>query len=159
MDLWLESHKAGPLALGFGGTPDNISDRIKILSSKIDIFPDTFRDLNYALERRSLSIIPFESLLRTLDECNDFLYDCSGPRNGVHSRKRRMELPRLEYLVPRYVYTEDDIVSLEKRIDLQLKIMRAQTNDLLLWVIFHYDGCVQDALSNVFPMSGNCSFI
>jgi hypothetical protein len=140
MDLWLESKNAKPLALGFGGTPDNISDRIKLLSSKIKLFPNTFRDFNYILEKRGLSIIPFESLLRSLDECNDFLYDYSGSRIGVYLRKRRMKSPELKYLVPRYVYTDDDIINLEKRIDLQLKTMCAQINDVLLWVIFHYDG-------------------
>jgi len=158
MDLWLESKSAKPLALGFGGTPDKISYRIKILASKIELFPSTFRDFNDILERRGLSIIRFESLLRSLDECNDFLYDSSGSRIGVYLRKRRMESPGLKYLVPRYVYTDDDIVNLEKRIDFQLKTMGAQINDVLLWVIFHYDGCGQASLSNVFLVLENGSF-
>jgi hypothetical protein len=132
MDIWRESQNAGPLALGFGGAHDRISDRIQNLSSKIDLFPRTFGDFKYALDQKSQLITPFENFLHTLDECNDFLYDFAVLQNEPYSRKRRLESPRLEYPVPRYVYTEKEIVSLENRIDFQLKVMRAHINHLLL---------------------------
>jgi hypothetical protein len=137
MEDWVDSKTAGPLALGFGGTYNKISDRVGVLSSSVGPFPSTFKNFKTLLEKRKRQVQHFEIFLRTLDECHDFLYDFFGLKNGTASfGKRLMESPNLTYRVPRYVYTSAEILGFENRSKLLLNYMHAKINHLLMWVGF-----------------------
>jgi hypothetical protein len=67
-----------------------------------------------------------DQLRQTLDECDDFLFDYQDLQNGKPFENRPSSLPGVQYRMPRYIYTDSEIVALERRIEIQLQIMRAK---------------------------------
>jgi len=132
MEWWTESLQAEPLALGFGGTRGNISGRIQRLATKINLYPKTFQDFRDISKKRQKGIERFETYAQTLEECADFLYDYNSVKTGAAFSTRMSGSPELPWKIPRYVYSNDDIARFEERIDLQLAIMRATMDDLVL---------------------------
>lgn len=123
---------AKPLAEGFDGTLRNPSLRVRLFARKAVSFKATFEDLQFILNEENITLEWIDSFYQTHDECNDFLFDFEDLQNGRGFDKRPAQLPDIPYKMARYTYTDAEIALLEEKIDLQLHIMNAKMNDIVL---------------------------
>jgi hypothetical protein len=128
--------KLKPLALGFSSTYRAPSPRILTLANSFNDFRTTYEHFVEILNRKNSSIEFREDFRHTWDECNDFLlHDYETLRHdGATFEKRRPTLPAFPYRVARYVYTDAEIVRLERRVELLFHIMHAKMDDIVLSV-------------------------
>lgn len=135
---WIASRDADLLASGLSRTNPPPVSTFDAIESKFRNFEKTSLELLEILRRNNKTIDVLDALLhsslwQTQDEYNDFKYDSDALRRGAGSfSKRELKLPSLPYKVARYVYTDDDIVRLENKLDWQIRIMREKMNEMVL---------------------------
>lgn len=120
------------MAEGFGGTFTEPSGRVKVLESKAISFTTSFQALIYILNQEHMILAWADDFRQTFDECDDFLSDFQALQRGETFGKRLASLPDITYKMARYMYTDDEIAVLEQRIDLQLHVMHAKMDDIVL---------------------------
>lgn len=134
-DLWQACKRAKPLALGFGGAYGAPSERIERLSKLVDSFLYTFENLEDISKRQNAFVERISTFTQTFDECTDFVYDYDDlKRNAKKFDKREPASDRvqLQYQLPRYVYTDEDIIKFEDRLRFQLYAMDVKLDDIIL---------------------------
>jgi hypothetical protein len=137
-DWWTASCKANLLASGLSRTDPGPVSTFDAIGHKFRTFEKTYLELLEILRRDNKTIDVLDalthlSLRQTLDEYNDFQYDSDALRRGAGSfSKRQLESPSLPYKVARYVYTDADILQLGEKMDLQIRIMQAKMDDMVL---------------------------
>jgi hypothetical protein len=137
-DWWTASLNANLLASGLSRTNPAPVSTFEAIESKFKAFEKTYLELLEILRRDNKTIdvldtLTYPSLRQTVDEYDDFKYDCEALRRKARSFSRRhLESPSLKYEVARYVYNDADILQLEKKIDWQIRIMHQTMDDMVL---------------------------
>jgi hypothetical protein len=125
-DSWRACCEARPLAF------HQPSWRIRRLASHMSAFHIAFRDLEFILHGDSPTVEWVEDFRQTFDECDDFLFDFQALQAGQEFDNRPAGLPKLPYKMGRYMYTDAEIDSLKERVDVQLDIMNARLDNIVL---------------------------
>lgn len=134
-DVWRTSKEAKPLVLGFGGAYGNPSAIVQQLATTIKHFLAAFDDLQDISIDQGIIFERIPAIIQTRDECQDFDYDYQELRTGLRRFEKRqyrsgsLELP---YKLPRYVYTNDEVDSFEKRLNFHHHVMETLLDDILL---------------------------
>jgi hypothetical protein len=126
LEIWRACQEAKPLALGFGGEYGKPSEEIQQLAISIKSFLRTWEDLQNISKRREIPITKNAAFSQTLDECRDFDYDYEELHKKSRSfgkREHKPEYPKLEYRLPRYVYTDADISRFREKVNSQLNVL------------------------------------
>lgn len=130
--MWATCCEARPLALGFQGTFRQPSRRVGRLARKMSAFCNAFKDLEFVLEGENTTVEGIDGFRQTFEECDEFLSDFQSLQAGQDFDKRPTGFPELPYKMGRYMYTDTEIDSLEARVDIQLNIMNAKMDDVVL---------------------------
>jgi hypothetical protein len=120
LQLWVACAQAGPLA----ALPP---DRIQGIAKRFHAFYRTFRCFRRILRFQHTTLESYHEFQQTWDECNDFLHH--NPRWG---RQDTTPQTNLLHETSCYVYNPSDLDLLERRVDLQLHIMNAKLDDIIL---------------------------
>jgi hypothetical protein len=137
-DWWTDSCKADLLALALTRTGGAALPTFDAIDHKFRSFEKTYLELLEILRRDNKTIDVVDALThpsprQTLDEYHDFQYDSDALRRGAGSfSKRQLESPSLPFKVARYVYTDTEILQLDKKMDWQIRIMQAKMDDMIL---------------------------
>lgn len=131
-EIWRTCCKAQPLALGFGGTFRRPSQVVKRLANEMASFQVAFKDLEFVLKRENTTVEWIDGFRQTFDECNDFLFDFQALQDGRDFDKRPTGFPDIPYTMGRYMYTDAEIAFLGERVGLQLNVMHAKMDDIVL---------------------------
>jgi hypothetical protein len=137
-EWWTASCNANLLALGLSRTHPAPVSTFDAIDDKFRAFEKTYLELREILRRDGkiidvLDALTYPSLRQTLDEYDDFKHDSDALRRGAKSfSKRQLGSPSLPYKVARYVYTDADILQLEKKMAWQIRIMQEKMNDMIL---------------------------
>jgi hypothetical protein len=124
--------EARPLALGFGGAFQQPSRHVKRLASDMSAFHTAFKDLEFVLGGENTAVEWIDECRQTFEECEDFLSDFQSLQTGRDFDKRPTSFLELPYKMGRYMYTDTEIASLEARLHIQLNIMNAEMDDVVL---------------------------
>lgn len=119
--LWADCLIAGPLA----SLP--VDQQFVGLVHRFRRFFRMFPCFREILRHQNASIEFFDDFQQTWDECIDFLYHNPSWRHGNTEPQ-----PTLLHRTACYVYNNSDLAVLERRLELQLHIMNAKINDILL---------------------------
>lgn len=128
------SPEAKALALGFGGTYRDPAPQIQTLANSVIDFHKSHSPFREILSREKITIEFLDDFDQTWDECNEFLYDFATFRGEVRSAQYRSTDPEPPHRPASYLYNDGDIAQLARRVELQLHIMHAKMNDVLLCV-------------------------
>jgi hypothetical protein len=126
------NRRAKPLALGFGGSFGDPSSTISALAKSFLTFRSTYKSFMQILAQEETTIEFIDDFSQTWDECNDFLDDYENLQHGAAFALRWPATPEPSHGLARYVYTDEDIVRLKKRVGFQLHIMLAKMDDIIL---------------------------
>ncbi|KAJ9209322.1 hypothetical protein DTO166G4_9085 [Paecilomyces variotii] len=118
--LWADCRIAGPLAMLPVG---KLVALAKSFRSYFEVFP-CFREI---ISHQNTSIEFFDDFQQTWDECIDFIHQNPSWHRGNASPQLTL-LHQTAY----YVYNNKDLAILERRLELQLHIMNAKIDDILL---------------------------
>lgn len=130
--LGLASREAKPLALGFGGSFLKPSSKVHALANSFIDFSKTYPPFREILAQDGTTLEFIDDFVQTWDECNDFLYDFESLQRGAAWTKRQPLVPGPSHRLARYVYSREDFGRLERRLELQLYIMYAKMDDIVL---------------------------
>jgi hypothetical protein len=130
--LWGPSCEAQPLALAFHGTFRKPSRQIRRLAKKMAAFHAAFKDLEFVLEEENTTVEWINGFHQTFDECDDFLSDFDSLQAGQDFYGRPAALSELPYKMGRYMYTDPEVTRLEARVDIQLNILNAKMDNVVL---------------------------
>lgn len=121
--LWVACAQAGPLA----ALPP---EKTQGIAKRFHAFYRTFRCFRRILRFQHTTLESYHEFKQTWDECNDFLH---------HNPRWRCQdtTPQTNMLheTACYVYNPSDLDLLERRVDLQLHIMNAKLDDIILCVL------------------------
>ncbi|KAJ5175439.1 uncharacterized protein N7482_001316 [Penicillium canariense] len=117
--LWAACAEAGPLA----ALP---LEKIQGIACAFQAFYRTFRCFRRILRHQRTTLESYHEFQQTWDECNDFLHHNPGWRQDT------VPQTTLLHEIACYVYNHEDLDLLEKRLQLQLHIMNAKLDDIIL---------------------------
>ncbi|OOQ85830.1 hypothetical protein PEBR_24007 [Penicillium brasilianum] len=118
--LWAACAEAGPLA----ALPQG---RIQGIAQRFHAFYRAFRCFRRVLRHQHTTLESYHEYQQTWDECNDFLH-----HNPVFCLQDTLPQTNLLHENACYVYNSSDLDLLERRLDLQLHIMNAKLDDIIL---------------------------
>jgi hypothetical protein len=142
---WTANRESNLLILNLTRTNPLPVSTVDAVDAKFREFEKTYLELLEILQRVGraadvLDNLKYCALHQTLDEYYDFEYDrnvlranssASEGNAGCFSRPQ-LESPHLLYQVARYVYTDEEVKHLLKKIDWQILIMRETVNETVL---------------------------
>ena len=118
--LWVASAEAVPLA----ALPPQ---KIQGIAKGYQAFYRTFRCFRRILRYQHTTLESYHEFQQTWDECNDFFY-----HNPEWRPKDTLLQTTLLQEISCYVYNESDLDVLQRRLDLQLHVMNAKLDDIIL---------------------------
>jgi hypothetical protein len=118
--LWVASCSAEPLASRSIG-------EVAALAQKFNNFLNVFDHFQKILQHGNTTVEFYDDFLQTWDECNDFF-----SHNPTLKEAGTITHATTLHASTCYVYTNDDLGSLSRRLNLQLHIMNAKIDLIIL---------------------------
>jgi hypothetical protein len=118
--VWTACAEAGPLA----SFPP---EKLQTTAQNFHAFYSTFRCFQRILRHQNTTLELYHEFQQTWDECIDFFH-----HNPTWLHEGTIPQPTLLHQNACYVYTSADLDVLERRVNLQLHIMNAKIDDIIL---------------------------